>query len=387
MTELLCRIFIKDRKNLKDARVRASYGKLSSVVGIILNLILATGKYTAGLLFGAISLQADGINNLSDAGSQIISLISFKIASKPADRDHPFGHARFEYIASMIVSFLILHIGLNTAIDSVKKIISPELSTTFSWIIIIVLGISVLVKLWLCLFNRSIAKKIDSSMLRATSADSLSDACATAGVLVGMLIFKFTGFDIDAYMGIAVSVLIIIAGIKIFNETKNSLLGESADEEVVNSIVEVVNGYPEALGIHDMIVHNYGPGRIIATLHVEVDCNGNIMELHDAMDNIEKKIYSELGIQATIHMDPIVSDNEEVISLRARVKAIVKGIDERLDIHDFRCVFGVTHSNILFDINAPFEVKISDDELKNTVTKKISEINPSFLTIVTVDRG
>ena len=387
MTELLCRIFIKDRKNLKDARVRASYGKLSSVVGIILNLILAAGKYTAGLLFGAISLQADGINNLSDAGSQIISLISFKIASKPADRDHPFGHARFEYIASMIVSFLILHIGLNTAIDSVKKIISPELSTTFSWIIIIVLGISVLVKLWLCLFNRSIAKKIDSSMLRATSADSLSDACATAGVLVGMLIFKFTGFDIDAYMGIAVSVLIIIAGIKIFNETKNSLLGESADEEVVNSIVEVVNGYPEALGIHDMIVHNYGPGRIIATLHVEVDCNGNIMELHDAMDNIEKKIYSELGIQATIHMDPIVSDNEEVISLRARVKAIVKGIDERLDIHDFRCVFGVTHSNILFDINAPFEVKISDDELKNTVTKKISEINPSFLTIVTVDRG
>lgn len=387
MTELLCRIFIKDRKNLKDARVRASYGKLSSVVGIILNLILATGKYTAGLLFGAISLQADGINNLSDAGSQIISLISFKIASKPADRDHPFGHARFEYIASMIVSFLILHIGLNTAIDSVKKIISPELSTTFSWIIIIVLGISVLVKLWLCLFNRSIAKKIDSSMLRATSADSLSDACATAGVLVGMLIFKFTGFDIDAYMGIAVSVLIIIAGIKIFNETKNSLLGESADEEVVNSIVEVVNGYPEALGIHDMIVHNYGPGRIIATLHVEVDCNGNIMELHDAMDNIEKKIYSELGIQATIHMDPIVSDNEEVISLRARVKAIVKEIDERLDIHDFRCVFGVTHSNILFDINAPFEVKISDDELKNTVTKKISEINPSFLTIVTVDRG
>lgn len=387
MTELLCRIFIKDRKNLKDARVRASYGKLSSVVGIILNLILAAGKYTAGLLFGAISLQADGINNLSDAGSQIISLISFKIASKPADRDHPFGHARFEYIASMIVSFLILHIGLNTAIDSVKKIISPELSTTFSWIIIIVLGISVLVKLWLCLFNRSIAKKIDSSMLRATSADSLSDACATAGVLVGMLIFKFTGFDIDAYMGIAVSVLIIIAGIKIFNETKNSLLGESADEEVVNSIVEVVNGYPEALGIHDMIVHNYGPGRIIATLHVEVDCNGNIMELHDAMDNIEKKIYSELGIQATIHMDPIVSDNEEVISLRARVKAIVKGIDERLDIHDFRCVFGVTHSNILFDINAPFEVKISDDELKNTVTKKISEIDPSFLTIVTVDRG
>lgn len=387
MTELLCRIFIKDRKNTKDARVRASYGKLSSIVGIILNLILAAGKYAAGLLFGAISLQADGVNNLSDAGSQIISLVSFKVASKPADRDHPFGHARFEYIASMIVSFLILHIGLNMVIDSVKKIIRPEAVTAFSWIIIIVLGVSVLIKLWLCLFNRAIAKKIDSSMLRATSADSLSDACATTGVLIGMLIFKFTGFDIDAYMGVAVSVLIIIAGIKIFNETKNSLLGEKADQEVVNSIAEVVSRYPEALGIHDMIVHNYGPGRIIATLHVEVDCNGNIMELHDAMDNIEKRIYSELGIQATIHMDPIATNNKDVITLRAQVKAIVKGIDERMDIHDFRCVFGTTHSNILFDMSVPFEIKTGDEELKKIVAEKISEIDSSYFTIVTVDRG
>ncbi len=387
MTELLCKIFVKDRQNTKNALVRASYGKLSSIVGIILNLLLAVGKYTTGLIFGAISLQADGINNLSDAGSQIISLVSFKVASKPADRDHPFGHARFEYIASMIVSFLILYIGLNTMIDSVKKIFSPDTDTRFDWLIIIVLGVSVLVKLWLCLFNRKISKKIDSSMLRATSADSLSDACATAGVLIGMLVFKFTGLDIDAYMGAVVAVLILVAGIKIFNETKNSLLGEKADDEVVESVVEIVDRYPEALGIHDMIVHNYGPGRMIVTLHVEVDYSDDIMHSHDVIDNIEKVIFTELGIQATIHMDPIVTDNPEVNVLRERVRVIVKEIDERLDMHDFRAVFGETHSNLLFDINAPFEVKTDDAEIKRIVGEKISEINSTYFAIITVDRG
>lgn len=383
---MLCSIFIKDRKNTKDAQVRRRYGTLSSVVGIILNIILAAGKYTAGLLFGAISLQADGINNLSDAGSQAVSLISFKISAKPADKEHPFGHARFEYIASMIVSFLILHIGFNTIVDSVKKIFDTEAQTKFSWIIIIVLGISVLVKIWLCLFNRKIARRIDSSMLRATAMDSLADACATFGVLVGMLVYKFTGFDIDAYMGAIVAVLIIVAGVRVFLETKNSLLGERPSDELVEAIHRIVGEYPEALGIHDMMVHSYGPGKTVATFHVEVDKNCDLIESHDMIDNIERHILSKLGILTTIHMDPIVTDNEEVNRLKIAVRELVKEIDGRLDIHDFRCVFGVTHTNILFDISTPFDVKLSDAELCEQISAGIKEIDERYFAVVTVDR-
>lgn len=386
MTEILCSIFIKDRKNTKNAHVRQSYGTLSSIVGIILNIILAVSKYTVGVLFGAISLQADGINNLSDAGSQAVSLISFKISAKPADKEHPFGHARFEYIASMVVSFLILHVGFNTIVDSVKKMFDPEAQTAFSWIIIAVLGISVLVKLWLCLFNRKIAKKIDSSMLRATAMDSLADACATFGVLVGMLVYKFTGFDVDAYMGAVVAILIIVAGVRVFIETKNSLLGERPSDELVESIHAIVREYPDAIGIHDMVVHNYGPSKIVATFHIEVDKNRDFIESHDMIDNIEKHIFSELGVQTTIHMDPIVTDNEEVNKLKELVRASVKEIDERLDIHDFRCVFGVTHTNVLFDISAPFELKMSDAELLKNVSDKVRQMDGRCFAVVTIDR-
>ena len=359
---------------------------MSSIVGIILNVILALGKFTVGVLFGAISLQADGINNLSDAGSQAVSLLSFKISSKPADKEHPFGHARFEYIAAMIVSFLILHVGFNTIVDSVKKIFDPEAKTRFSWVIIIVLGISVLVKLWLFLFNRRIAKKIDSSMLRATATDSLADACATFGVLVGMLVYKFTAFDVDAYMGAAVAVLILVAGIRVFNETKNSLLGERPSDELVRAIQAVVHQYPEALGIHDMVVHNYGPGKTVATLHVEVDRKADLLDSHDMIDNIEKRIQSELGVQITIHMDPVETDNEEVNLLKGKVLELVREIDATLDIHDFRCVFGVTHTNILFDISAPFDLKVSDDDMISRISDKIGQIDKTYFAIITVDR-
>ena len=273
MTNLLIRLFIKDRNNIKSPEARRAYGTLGSVVGIIFNLILAIGKYMVGFLFGAISLMADGINNLSDAGSQIISFISFKMAAKPADRDHPFGHARIEYVASMIVSFLVLLIGWNLLCDSVEKIFNPEAATEFSWLMIIVLGISVIVKLWLCFFNRRLADRIGSSVMKATAADSLSDAIATAAVLVAMLVFKFTGFDADGYMGVVVAIIIFIAGIKILNETKNAILGESADPEVVENVKRIVSEFPDALGIHDMVVHSYGPGQTIVTLHIEVDGN------------------------------------------------------------------------------------------------------------------
>ena len=386
MTNLLIRLFIKDRNNVKSPEVRRAFGTLGSVVGIIFNLILAIGKYSVGFLFGAISLMADGINNLSDAGSQIISFISFKMAAKPADRDHPFGHARIEYVASMIVSFLVLLIGWNLFSDSVKKNFNPEASTEFSWLMIIVLGISVIVKLWLCFFNRRLADRIGSSVMKATAADSLSDAIATAAVLVAMLIFRFTGFDADGYMGVVVAIIIFIAGIKILNETKNAILGESADPEVVENVKRIVGEFPDALGIHDMVVHSYGPGQTIVTLHIEVDGEKSVFDSHDMIDMIERRLNSELGIHSNIHMDPIVTNDEEVKRMRAVVKSLVKEIDGRLDIHDFRFVRGTTHTNLIFDINAPFELKMSDAEIKAEISRRIALYNSDYFTVTTVDR-
>jgi len=386
LTSLLIRLFIKNSGEIRSPEVRRAYGTLGSVVGIICNLILAIGKYIVGFLFGAISLIADGINNLSDAGSQIISFISFKMAAKPADRDHPFGHARIEYVASMIVSFFVLLVGWNLLSESVTKIFDPKTTTEFSWIMIIVLGASVLVKLWLCYFNRKLADKIGSSVMKATAADSLSDAIATSAVLCAMLVFKFTGFDADGYMGVVVAIIIFIAGIKILNETKNAILGESSDPEIVENVKNIVAEFPDALGIHDMVVHNYGPGQTIVTFHVEVDGNKNVFESHDMVDMIERRLNQELGIQSNIHMDPIVTDDEEVSRMREVVRGLVREIDERLDIHDFRFVRGVTHTNLIFDINAPFEVKMSDNELKKEIARKISEYNEEYFTVSTVDR-
>ena len=389
MTELLCRLFVRDRENIGSPEVRRSYGTLASDVGIIVNILLAAGKIATGLLFGAISLAGDGINNLSDAGSQIISFISFKMAAKPADRDHPFGHARIEYVASMIVSFFVMLVGFNLFRESIEKILDDGQVTDGSnvWLMVGVLTVSILFKLWLVLFNRRIAKKIDSAVMRATAADSLSDAGASTAVLIAMLIFKFTGVDIDGYMGIAVAVVIFIAGIKILNDTKNSILGEAPSEEIVEKIRAVVAEYPDALGIHDMIVHSYGPGRTMATLHIEVDGSKCVFESHDMIDLIERRLYEECSVQASIHMDPIVADDEEVNKMRALVIDKVKSIDERLDIHDFRFVRGVTHTNLIFDVYVPFEIKQSDDDVKKAIADKIFEIDKNYFTVVTIDRG
>lgn len=389
MTELLCKLFVKNRDNIGSPEVRRAYGTLASVVGIIVNLLLATGKIAVGLLFGAISLAGDGINNLSDAGSQIISFISFKMAAKPADRDHPFGHARIEYVASMIVSFFIMLVGFNLFRESLEKILDDGQVTNDSniWLMVGVLAVSILFKLWLVLFNRRIAKKIDSSVMRATAADSMSDAGASTAVLIAMLIFKFTGVDIDGYMGILVAVVIFIAGIKILNDTKNAILGEAPSEEIIERIKAVIAEYPDALGIHDMVVHSYGTGRTMATLHIEVDGSKCVFESHDMIDLIERRLYEECSVQASIHMDPIVADDEEVNKMRALVIEKVKSIDSRFDIHDFRFVKGVTHTNLIFDVYVPFEIKESNDQVKKAIADKILEIDKSYFTVVTVDRG
>ena len=386
MTEFLCKLFVKDRENINSSAVRRAYGTLVSVVGIIMNLLVAVGKITVGLIFGAISLAGDGINNLSDAGSQIISLVSFKLAAKPADRDHPFGHARIEYVASMIVSFFVLLVGWNLLRESIDKLFGNLAETRFSWLMIIVLAVSIVVKVWLFVFNRKVAAKIDSSVMKATAADSLSDAGASTAVLIAMLIYKFTNVDIDGYMGVAVAIVIFIAGAKILNDTKNSILGEAPSDDVVEGIKAIVAEFPEALGIHDMIVHSYGPGRFIANLHIEVDGSKDIFESHDMIDLIEKRLNQELGILSNIHMDPIVVDDEENDRMKAFVLAQVKAVDERMDIHDFRFVKGKTHTNLLFDISSPFEVKMNNAEILEAVQNNVSAVDASYFIVANVDR-
>ncbi|MBQ9779845.1 MAG: cation transporter [Clostridia bacterium] len=385
MTRLLCKLFIKHSEDTASPAVRRAYGTMVSLVGIILNLLLATGKMTVGLLTGALAIQADAVNNLSDAGSQILSLVTFRIAAKPADREHPFGHARIEYVASMIVSFFILLIGWELLSSSVDKVFNPT-NTLFSWVSVGVLGASVLAKLWLCFFNRQIAQKIDSSVMRATAADSLSDAGATAAVLLSTLIFKFTGFDPDAYVGILVAVLILVAGIKILNETKNSILGEKPSEETVAVITEVVSRYPEALGIHDLVVHNYGPGRIMASLHVEVDGHEDIFKSHDMADLIERVLREEHGIEATVHMDPIVINNPLVDELRDMTLRLATQAYPNVKIHDFRIVPGETHTNLIFDVAVPFEVTDSDETIKQRINEAVRHERPACFAVITVDR-
>ncbi len=387
MTKLFFKTFVKGYNDggKNSPEVRRRCGSAVAVVGIIANLLLSAFKLFAGILSGAISITADAMNNLSDAGSQVVSFISFKISGKPADRDHPFGHARIEYVASMIVSFLILLVGFELLTDSVKKIFEP-VETTYSMLVMIILGASVAVKLWLFIFGRSAAKKIKSEVVRAAATDSLSDAIATSAVLVSAIISRFTGFATDAYMGTVVAIIVMIAGVKILNETKNSILGSAPEPELIEEIVRITKEYPEALGIHDMVVHNYGPGNTIASFHVEVDGTQNVFHTHDVIDLIEKRLYSELSVRATVHMDPIVTDNERVNELRNRIRELVKSIDPRLGIHDFRFVEGVTHSNLIFDVTVPFELKNSDEDIKRAICNKVSEMNPNYFVVMTIDR-
>ena len=388
MTDLIVKLFIKNYQNTSDPAVRGAYGMLASISGILVNVLLFAMKFTVGTLLGSVSIVGDAVNNLSDAGSQIISLISFRIALKPADRQHPFGHARIEYVASMIVSFLVLLIGVELLKESVTKIFNPEPPET-GLAAVAVLFLSILIKLGLALFHRSIGNRIQSSVIRATATDSLSDALATTAVLITatvMLIFPDLPINLDAYMGVAVSVMILIAGIKILNETKNSILGEAPSDEIVKQIYDTVKKHPAALGVHDLTVHNYGPGHIIAALHVEVDGKVDVFETHDMIDNIERELRRNYSIEATIHMDPIVTDDKRITDLREKVLDAVHKVDPTLQIHDFRFVEGTTHTNLIFDVSVPFEIKRPDIALKHEIQTEISRINPSYFAVITLDR-
>lgn len=388
MTDLLIKLFVKDHSRPEDAAVRERYGVFSSIVGIITNLILAGLKLVAGLLSFSIAIVADALNNLSDAGSSIISFVSFKIAAKPADKEHPFGHARIEYVSSMIVSFLILLVGFELLKDSVGGLFSGEgTALSVTPLTYIILGVSICLKLWLGLFYRKIAKKIDSSVVSAAAADSFSDCASTSAVLISSIVIGISGWwFIDSIVGLAVAVMIIIAGVKILNETKNSLLGEAPIQEVVDSIKSTVDKYPEVVGIHDMLVHNYGPKTYIVSFHAEVDGSQDIYELHDAIDNIEKEINEDLRILCTIHMDPIVTNDETVNDLRAFTADTVKEVCPEATIHDFRTVIGQTHTNLIFDLVLPFDVKEKPEIVVEKVKAAISNKRRECFCVITVDR-
>lgn len=370
---------------MSDKSVRRAYGTMTSIVGIIINVLLFAGKFTVGTLFGSIAVSADAINNLSDAGSSLISLVSFKISAKPADRKHPFGHARIEYVASMAVAFIILLIGFDLLKESFGKIFSP-FEPQKSYIVVAVLAVSILAKLWLGIFYGNIAKKTDSAVLRAASADSFSDVLSTGAALASALVWIFFGLNIDAYVGLAVSVIILIAGIKILNENKNLILGKAPDPELVQTIKQTAFSYPQVLGIHDLIVHSYGAGAIIASFHAEVDGMADFFESHDVIDNIEKQLFSEHNISCTVHMDPIVTDDEVINGLKSRVVDVAKSIGEDLRIHDFRCVEGPTHTNLIFDVEVPFEEKRGEKEIIDEFERKIKEIDEKYYAVINIDR-
>ena len=390
MTELLSRIFIKNHNDTANPSVRKKYGTLSSVVGVITNFILAGMKILIGLLSCSVAILADGLNNLSDAGSSVITFVSFKISMKPADKDHPFGHARMEYIASMIVSFLILLVGTELLFDSVKIIFNPDASSSvmsITPITVIILIISIILKLWLGLFYRKIGKKIDSGVICATAADSITDSISTIAVLISSIVINYTEWYIlDAIVGIGVSIIIIVAGAKILLETKDALLGEAPIQETVQAIKSIVGRYPEIMGIHDLLVHNYGPHNFIASFHAEVDGKGDIYYLHDIIDNVEREIKNELSIACTVHMDPIVTDNEEVNALRIFLTETLAEEELALSVHDFRVVIGNTHTNLIFDVVVPFDYPLSVDEVKTKIETAVFKKRNDCYCVITVDR-
>lgn len=382
---LLEKIFIKDYTNIGNPKVRKQYGILSGIVGIVLNLIISSLKVVCGALFFSISLLADGLNNLSDAGSSIVSLVGFKIADRPADSEHPFGHARVEYICGMIISFIILFIGLQLVISSVEGIITPAVSEFNNLVLGILIG-SILVKIYLVVFNRLLGKKIDSATLKATATDSLCDAVATTAVLAAMLITKYTGVNLDAYMGLLVAVFIFFSGIRMLKETMSPLVGEKPNRELVDHICTKIHAYDNVLGIHDLVVHNYGHARNFASVHVEVDSKRDIMDSHEMVDRIEREFEQE-GIHLVIHLDPIVTGDEEAERLKALVVCEVLKIDDRFSIHDFRTVPGKTRTNLIFDLVVPVGIKSTDAELRELVQTAVHAADEKLYTVISVDRN
>lgn len=385
MITFLSRFFIKNYQDTQDPVVRQSYGVLCGTVGICFNLMLFAGKALAGFLSHSIAITADAFNNLSDAGSSIITLIGFKISGQDPDPGHPFGHGRIEYISGLAVSAIILLMGVELLKTSLEKILHPE-ELSFSPVIIVILAASILIKLYMHLYNKKVAQKIDSAAMMATAADSLSDSVATTAVLAATLADHFTGLHIDGWCGILVGLFICCAGFGAARDTINPLLGQPPEKEFVRQIEKIVLSCPNVLGIHDLIVHNYGPGRTMISLHAEVPASGDILALHDSIDNIERQLQSELRCSAVIHMDPVVTDDAETQQLKEMMTAIVKEMSPGLKLHDFRLVKGPTHTNIIFDVLVPYHFKMDDNQIREFIGKRAKALDPCYYTVVNVDK-
>ena len=385
MIKLLAKIFIKDSQNTADSKVRVAYGYLCGAVGIALNILLFAGKIIAGTISGSVAVTADAFNNLSDAGSSIISLIGFRLASQKPDPHHPFGHGRFEYIASLIISIIIVLMGFELGKSSFEKIVAPQ-AVEYSAVTFAVLGASVLVKLYMFFYNNSVGKKIDSATMRATAMDSISDAVSTGAVLISAVIAMFTNLALDGWMGLVVAAFIMVTGFKSAKETIDSLLGTPPSPEFVKQIEDMALQYDDIIGVHDMIVHNYGPGRTFVSLHAEVPSDGDIVAIHDTVDNAEREIAKELGCLVTIHMDPVDVHDEHTAQLREKVSELIKQINPDITLHDFRVVSGPTHTNLIFDIVSPMDCGLSDQELADTIADKIHQCNESYFAVINVDK-
>ncbi|MEE1005993.1 MAG: cation diffusion facilitator family transporter [Acutalibacteraceae bacterium] len=388
MTKLLVKLFIKNSEDVNDSAVRLKYGKLGGAVGIVCNLFLCALKITVGIITASISIVADGLNNLSDMGSSIITMIGFKMAGKPADSDHPFGHGRMEYMSAFIVAMLILLVGAELLKSSVTALATGESAPAYSVWAIIILAVSVLVKLWMCLFNRRLGKKIDSEALIATAQDSLNDMVATSVILlsVGISMLVTLPFNLDAVMGILVALFILYSGLASAKDTLNEILGTPPDKKLIKEIEDTILSFKEFKGIHDLIVHNYGPGRQFASVHVEVPQDSDIVKCHEQIDLCEKLVDEKLNISLVIHMDPIDVNNEAVKKAKKGIIDAVKEIDENMSVHDFRMTpAGKTRTNLIFDVVVPSAVKISHEELNEIISEKAKKINPTYCCVITFD--
>ena len=386
MISLLAKWLIPNREQVEDSAVRRAWGALCGFVGIGLNILLFAGKLVAGTLSGSIAITADAFNNLSDAGSSVVTLLGFRLAGKKPDAGHPFGHGRLEYVSGLIVAGLILLMGAELAKSSVDKIFHPE-AVTFSWLAAGILLASIGVKLYMYLYNRAVGKKIKSAAMSATAADSLSDTAATSAVLLAMVIGKLTDVQLDGWVGLVVALFILWSAVQAARDTISPLLGQAPDPMLVKEIESLVMAHDTVVGIHDLVVHDYGPGRCIISLHAEVPADEQVLELHDVIDNIEEELAQKLHCEAVIHMDPVVVGDPTVTALHQQVAALVKTIDPRITIHDFRMVPGQTHTNLIFDAVIPFDERLTRQQVAERVRQMVSEMEGDYRAVVKVENS
>lgn len=385
MTEFLIQHFVCNYEQTENPRVREHYGMLSSVTGICCNILLFAVKLIMGTLSHSIAITSDAFNNLSDSASCIVTLFGYKLAAKPADKDHPFGHGRIEYLTSLVLASVILIVGVELLRSSVDKIFHPE-AVRFSWIVLISLLASIGVKFWMCGFNRRLGKKIDSTVMLATAQDSLNDVIATAATVLSLILSTFVSWPVDGIMGVVVSIFVLISGYGIIKDTISELLGQPADPQLVKNISEIMLSRPEILGLHDMMIHSYGPGSLIGSAHAEVSSGGDLVRIHDTIDEVEKQIYEQLHVMFTIHMDPIETDNREIEEARTMMSEILHQIEPGLTFHDFRMVSGPTHTNLIFDVVVPFDCRISFDQIRAQIDSALKSKKKKWYTVITFDR-